>query len=138
MTVSSDPVTVETRQLNRFIEPVQRPRPVSGSDFFLKEKSMSFVTTQPEALSAAAGNLQGIGAAVAAHNAAAASPTTGLIPAAADEVSALTAAQFTAHAQMYQAVSAQAATIHEMFVSTLGTSAGSYAATEAANAVAAG
>ncbi len=99
---------------------------------------MSFVTTQPEALSAAAGNLQGIGAAVAAQNAAAASPTTGVIPAAADEVSALTAAQFTAHAQMYQAVSAQAAAIHEMFVSTLSTSAGSYAATEAANAVAAG
>jgi PE family len=39
---------------------------------------------------------------------------------------------------MYQAVSAQAAAIHDMFVSTLGTSAGSYAATEAANAVAAG
>jgi hypothetical protein len=99
---------------------------------------MSFVTTQPEALSAAAGNLQGIGAAVAAQNAAAASPTTGVAPAAADEVSALTAAQFTAHAQMYQAVSAQAAAIHEMFVSTLGTSAASYAVTEAANAVAAG
>ena len=99
---------------------------------------MSFVTTQPEALSAAAGNLQGIGANVAAHKAAAASPTTALVPAAADEVSALTAAQFTAHAQVYQAVSAQAAAIHEMFVSTLSTSAGSYAATEAANAVAAG
>jgi hypothetical protein len=99
---------------------------------------MSLVTTQPEALSAAAGNLQGIGANVAAHNAAAASPTTALVPAAADEVSALTAAQFTAHAQVYQAVSAQAAAIHEMFVSTLSTSAGSYAATEAANVVAAG
>ena len=98
---------------------------------------MSFVTTQPEALSAAAGNLQGIGAAVSAHNAAAAARRP-VIPAAADEVSALTAAQFTAHAQMYQAVSAQAAAIHEMFVSTLSTSAGSYAATEAANAVAAG
>ncbi|HEX4392532.1 MAG TPA: PE domain-containing protein, partial [Mycobacterium sp.] len=36
------------------------------------------------------------------------------------------------------AVSAQAAAIHEMFVNTLGTSAGSYAATEAANAAAAG
>ncbi len=57
-----------------------------------------------------------------------------MVPAAADEVSALTAAQFVAHAQMYQAVSAQAAAIHEMFVNTLGTSAGSYAATEAANA----
>jgi PE family len=99
---------------------------------------MSFVTTQPEALSAAAGNLQGIGANVAAHNAATACPTTALVPAAADEVSALTAAQFSAHAQVYQAVSAQAAAIHEMFVSTLSTSAGSYAATEAANAVAAG
>ena len=99
---------------------------------------MSFVTTQPEALSAAAGNLQGIGANVAAPNAAAASPTTALVPAAADEVSALTAAQFTAHAQVYQAVSAQAAAIHETFVSTLSASAGSYAATEAANAVAAG
>jgi len=99
---------------------------------------MSFVTTQPETLSAAAGSLEGIGADVAARNAAAAGPTTTLVPAAADEVSALTAAQFTAHAQLYQAVSAQAAAIHEMFVSTLGTSAGSYAVTEAANAVAAG
>lgn len=99
---------------------------------------MSFVTTQPEALSAAAANLSGIGSALAAQNAAAAAPTTGVVPAAADEVSALTAAQFAAHAQMYQAVSAQAAAIHEMFVNTLGTSAGSYTATEAANAVAAG
>lgn len=99
---------------------------------------MSFVTTQPEALSAAAGNLQGIGANVAAQNAAAASPTTAVVPAAADEVSALTAAQFTAHAQLYQAVSAQAAAVHEMFVSTLSNSAGSYAATEAANTAAAG
>lgn len=99
---------------------------------------MSFVTTQPEALAAAAGSLSGIGGAMAAQNAAAAAPTTGVVPAAADEVSALTAAQFVAHAQMYQAVSAQAAAIHDMFVNTLGTSAGTYAATEAANAIAAG
>ena len=99
---------------------------------------MSFVTTQPEALAAAASNLQGIGSGVSAQNAAAAAPTTGVVPAAADVVSALTAAQLAAHGEMYQAVSAQAAAIHEMFVATLGTSAGSYAATEAANAVAAG
>ena len=98
---------------------------------------MSFVTTQPEVLTAAAGNLQGIGSAMAAGNMAAAAPTTGVVPAAADEVSALTAAQFATHAEMYQAVSAQAAAIHEMFVNTLGTSAASYAATEAANAAAA-
>ena len=98
---------------------------------------MSFVTTQPELLAEAAGNLQGIGSAMTAGNSAAAPATTGVLPAAADEVSALTAAQFVAHAQMYQAVSAQAAAIHEMFVNTLGVSAGSYAATEAANAAAA-
>ena len=99
---------------------------------------MSFVTTQPEALAAAAGSLQTIGSTLNAQNAAGAAPTTGVVPAAADEVSALTAAQFSAHAQMYQAVSAQAAAIHEMFVNTLGTSSGSYAVTEAANAAATG
>jgi hypothetical protein len=53
---------------------------------------MSFVTTQPEALAAAAGSLQSIGSTLSAQNAAAAAPTTGVVPAAADEVSALTAA----------------------------------------------
>jgi hypothetical protein len=99
---------------------------------------MSYVSTQPVELTAAADNLQGIGSTMTAQNTAAAAPTTGVIPAAADEVSALTAAQFATHAEMYQVISAQAAAIHEMFVSTLGASAGSYAATEAANAAAAG
>jgi hypothetical protein len=95
--------------------------------------SVSFVTTVPEMLLAAAGNLGSVGAAVAAGNATAAGPTTGVVPAAPDEVSALTAAQFAAHAAMYQAVAVQAAAIHDLFVATLGTTAGSYAATEAAN-----
>jgi PE family len=99
---------------------------------------MSFVTTQPEALSSAATALGGVGSSLNAQNAAVAAPTTGVVPAAADEVSALTAAQFAAHAQLYQAVAAQAAAIHEQFVNTLATSSGSYAATEAANAAAAG
>ena len=98
---------------------------------------MSFVTAQPEALAAAASSLAGIGSAMSAGNAAAAAPTTGVVPAAADEVSALTAAQFVAHAQMYQAMAAQAAAIHQQFVATLGASSGSYAATEAANAASA-
>lgn len=97
---------------------------------------MSFVTTRPELLTAAAGDLQAIGAALTAGNQAAAAPTSGVIPAAADEVSALTAMQFCAQAQWYQAVSAQAAALHEIFVATLSASAASYAATEAANAVA--
>lgn len=98
---------------------------------------MSFVTAQPEFLTAAASQLQSIGTALAAHSAAAAGPTTGLAPAAADEISALTAAQFSSHAQTYQAVSAQAAAMHEAFVQVLSASAESYAATEAANAAAA-
>ena len=98
---------------------------------------MPFVTTQPEALAATAANLAGVGATMSAQNAAAAAPTTGVLPAAADEVSALAATQFAVHAQMYQAISAQAEAIHQQFVSTLGMSATSYEATEAANAIAA-
>lgn len=97
-----------------------------------------FVTTQPEMLAAAAGNLETLGSAMTANNSAAAGPTTGVIPAGADEVSALTATQFATHASMYQAISAQAAAIHQQFVAALSASAASYAATEAANAIAAG
>ena len=99
---------------------------------------MSFVTTQPEALLAAVANLRTIGSAMVAHSTAAAAPTTGVVPAAADEVSAATAAQFAAHAHAYQTVSAQAAAVHEMFVNALSSGANAYAATEAANAAAAG
>jgi hypothetical protein len=97
---------------------------------------MFFVTAQPETLAASAGRLQEIGSALAAQNAATEAPMTGVVPAAADEVSLLTAAQFARHAQTFQAVSAQAAALHENFVATLQTSAGSYAGTEAANAAA--
>ncbi len=99
---------------------------------------MSFVNAQPAELNSAAENLQAIGSSLVAQNVAAAAPTTGVLPAAADEVSALTAVQFATHAEMYQAISAQAAAIHDMFVNTLGVSASSYAATEAANAAATG
>ncbi|MGV7301729.1 PE family protein [Mycobacterium kansasii] len=99
---------------------------------------MSFVTTQPAALAAAASDLRGIGSAVNAVKVAGAAPATGVVPAAADEVSALTAAQFVAHARLYQVVSAHAAAIHDTFVATLSASAGAYAATEAVNAAVAG
>lgn len=46
----------------------------------------------------------------------------GVVAAAADEVSDLTAAQFSSHAQSYQSISSQAAAIHEQFVETLGKS----------------
>lgn len=103
----------------------------------LKGIPMSFVTTEPQALAATADNLAVTGAMLSAQNAVAAAPTTGVLPAAADQVSALAAAQFAIHAQMYQAVSGQAEAIHQQFVSTLAMSASSYAAVEAANAIAA-
>lgn len=99
---------------------------------------MSFVVTHPEILTAAAGNLAGIGDAMKAGTAAAAAPTTGVMPPAADVVSAMTAAQFAAHAQMFQQISAQAAAIHDQLVATLQSNAGAYTAAEAANAAGAG
>lgn len=99
---------------------------------------MSIVTAKPEMLAAAVSELQAINDAMRARNAAAAVATTGVAPAAADLVSVLTAAQFTAHAQLYQAVSTQVAAVQDMFATMLGVSAASYAATEAANAGAVG
>ena len=101
------------------------------------ENHMSFVPTQPDALAVSAGKLQSLRSAMNAGNAAAAAPTTGVVRAAGDEVSALTATQFAGHAEIYQAMSAQAAAIHQQFVDVLAVSAASYAATEAANTVAA-
>src|SRR6185312_8810102 len=95
---------------------------------------MSFVTTLPEELTAAAGQLEAIGSAVSAANVTAAAPIAGVIPAAADDVSAVTAAGFAAYGQLYQAISAEARAIHEQFVNALGLSAKSYQAAEAANA----
>ena len=97
---------------------------------------MSFVTTEPEELTAAAARLTAIGSAMSATSGAVAAPTTGLVPAAADEVSALTAVAFAAHGQLYQEVGAQASAIHQLFVATLQGAAGSYGATEAANVTA--
>lgn len=98
---------------------------------------MSFVRTYPEHLAAAASNLASVGAALQVGNAAAAFPTSGVVPAAADEVSILTAMQFASHGARFQEMHARAAQIQAALTATLATSAGSYAATEAANAAAA-
>jgi len=75
-----------------------------------------------------------IGFTISAANAAAAAPTTGLLAAGADEVSAAVAALFGAHGQAHQALSAQAAAFHQEFVRALSAGAGSYAGAEAAAA----
>lgn len=100
---------------------------------------MSFLRAQPEVLDAVAGELHSVNAAVREGSSAAATPTTGVVPAAADVVLILIAAQFVSHAQLFHAISAEAAaTVREQLATMLDVSAGSYAATEIANATAAG
>ncbi|ASX03456.1 MULTISPECIES: PE family protein [Mycobacterium] len=98
---------------------------------------MSFLTTQPQMLVVAACDLTGIRPAMHTGNTSAAPPRVGMVTAAADEVSVLTASQFTAHASLYPAASAHPSVVHDLVVSAFGSSVGSYAATEAATATAA-
>lgn len=98
---------------------------------------MSFLMAQPELLDAASRQLQSINTAVQENNSYLSVPTTSVAPAA-DVVSILTAAQFSRHGQLFQEISAQAAVVREQLATTLGISAGSYAATEFANAAAVG
>jgi hypothetical protein len=94
---------------------------------------MSYVTTAPAALSAAATQLEGVGTSFATESAGAAGATTAISPAAADEVSILQSGVFSSYGQLYQTVSAQAQAIHQQFVNALQQSSGSYQETEAAN-----
>ncbi|OBF75036.1 hypothetical protein A5750_10945 [Mycobacterium sp. 852002-51613_SCH5001154] len=97
---------------------------------------MSFVITDPDAMAAAADELQAIGSSMEATNAAVAAPTTGVLPPATDSVSVRVAAMLDTHAQQYQALSAQAELFHNQFVETLITAKTAYAETEATNAAA--
>jgi hypothetical protein len=94
---------------------------------------MSFVTTAPPAIAAAAAQLEGVGTSFATESSAAAGSTTAISPAAADEVSILQSGVFSTYGQLYQTVSAQAQAIHQQFVGLLQSSSGSYQETEGAN-----
>ncbi len=85
---------------------------------------MSFVIAAPETLVRAASDLANIGSTLGAANAAALGPTTELLAAGADEVSAAIASLFAAHGQAYQAVSAQMSAFHAQFVQTFTAGAG--------------
>ncbi|OBG57332.1 MULTISPECIES: PE-PPE domain-containing protein [unclassified Mycobacterium] len=97
---------------------------------------MSFVITDPDAMATAADELQGLGSSLQATNAAVAGPTTSVLPPATDSVSVRVATMLDAHAQQYQAFSAQAELFHNQFVQTLITAKDAYAETEATNAAA--
>src|SRR6516162_11576039 len=92
---------------------------------------MSFLNATPDIVSTAATDLAGIASNLGAANSAAAASTTGVLPAALDEVSTEVAALFGAHGQAFQALSVRAAAFHEHFVQLLGGGASAYANAEA-------
>ncbi|MDD4868268.1 MAG: PE domain-containing protein, partial [Mycobacterium sp.] len=92
---------------------------------------MSYLVAGPDLMSAAAAELERIGAALAEATAAAAAPTTAVASAGADEVSKAVAAAFSSCGQAHQAISAQAAALHGQFVQTLTAAANAYTGAEA-------
>jgi PE family len=94
----------------------------------------SYVIFVPEALSAAAADLSGIGEALRGATATAASPTTGIVAAAHDEVSAAIAKLFGTYGQNFHALGAQSASFHDRFVQAFREGQAAYARTETGNA----
>ena len=94
---------------------------------------MSFVNVVPDAVGTAATQLATLGNAINQARSAAAPATTTLTAAAEDEVSTAVAALFSDHAQQFQALGAQAASLHDRFVQAMTGGAESYALTEAAS-----
>ena len=92
---------------------------------------MTSLITQPQLLATAAEDASAIGSAITQAEAAAAGPTTGLVAAAEDEVSAITAQVFGGYGQEYQALLHQAAAFHDQFVARLTAAGNTYRQTEA-------
>ncbi|WP_373188549.1 PE family protein, partial [Mycobacterium marinum] len=94
---------------------------------------MSYLIAAPDLMAHATTELSSIGSALTAANAAAAVPTTGVLAAGADDVSAAVASLFAGHAQAYQSLGGQVAAFHQQFLEGLRGASGAYAAAEAAN-----
>ena len=95
---------------------------------------MAYVVAVPELVASAASDLAGIGSGLSTAHAVAAAPTTAVVAAAGDEVSAAIASLFSGHAKEFQALGARAAAFHAEFVRALSGAGGAYSLTEAANA----
>ncbi|WP_459797685.1 PE family protein, partial [Mycobacterium riyadhense] len=94
---------------------------------------MSYVVVAPELLSAAAGDVAGVGSVLSSAVAGAAPATTGVAAAAADEVSEAIAALFGSHGQEFQAISVRAEAFRQQFVAVLRAGSAIYGAAEAVN-----
>ncbi len=94
---------------------------------------MSYLLVAPELLTSAATDLEGIASALSTANLAAAVPTTGMLAAGADEVSAAVASLFAGYGQAYQSISLQANAFQAQFIQAINGAGGAYVAAEAAS-----
>jgi hypothetical protein len=99
---------------------------------------MSFLLAEPQAMVAAATDIEGIGATLSAASAAAAVPTSNVLAAAGDEVSAAIANLFGTFGREYQGVVTQFEAFHNEFQRTLAVAGSAYVQAEAAAATALG
>ncbi|OBK53248.1 PE-PPE domain-containing protein [Mycobacterium sp. 1081908.1] len=93
---------------------------------------MSSLFTEPHSIAEAAVDIADVDSAISAARAAAAGPTSGLLAAAGDEVSALTAAFFGGYGQDFQALLSRAGAFHEQFAAALAAAGNAYSGAEAA------
>ncbi|QLL05383.1 PE domain-containing protein [Mycobacterium vicinigordonae] len=95
---------------------------------------MTYLIAAPDLIATAAAQAAGVGSSISAANLAALAPTSTMLAAAADEVSAAITSLFSGHALEYQVLSARVTAFHEEFVQALNAASGAYAAAEAAGA----
>jgi hypothetical protein len=94
----------------------------------------SELNASPEGLASASTGLGGVGDEINDASSAAAPPTTSIVPAAADEVSAAITRLFATYGQEFQLLSAHTAAFHARFVQLLFSGGAAYGLAEAANA----
>ncbi|OBJ77369.1 PE family protein [Mycobacterium gordonae] len=97
---------------------------------------MTSLLAQPEIITSVVADISGIGSTVSAAGAAAAAPTSGLLAAAADEVSEAVANFFGSYGQEFQAVIGQVEAYHAQFQQSLAAAANAYVHTETGAAAA--
>ncbi len=97
---------------------------------------MSYVLTVPDAVSAAAADLEAIGSTIRGAGLVAAGPTSGVVAAAGDEVSAAIASVFATYGREYRAAMNRATAFHAAFTKTLAAAGGAYAEAEASGSLA--
>src|SRR3954451_6608805 len=93
---------------------------------------MTELLVDPQIVTTVAADINGIGSTIKAATAAAAAPTSGVLAAAADEVSAAIANLFGAHGQEFQAVVNKVEAYSSQFQQTLAAAANAYVQTETA------